>query len=273
MQSVNANDSPTPNPCWRRISIVPSFFVACLVTVSTWLAFLFWIVVDAQYGQTLFVVRHLTGIASVERDPSYVPLQLWDMMWDGVRGWDALGPRLLLFGSLAALAVVSAVVALAQFFRQLTLRRMFMLVFMIAAWLSIWTGYGQVNEWSVVRRANSELPRFASVAERLIDQWPTANGTMLETGEYYAQPIERPDHLWLRGGGYAIREGFGHEIERSNAGAIRFTLNGATGYQIEFHPTGSVPSSYTTSNEAPLQMRDAIPLDIDGWFLVRYADI
>jgi hypothetical protein len=149
---------------------------------------------------------------------------------------------------------------------------MLLTVLVMCAWLSLWASYRQLNEWAVLRRAKSALPRFELAAKSLSQHWPTENGTLPEAGDFYAYPEERPDLLLLHGRkGYPIREDFGPMIERSNLGAIRFHLSGAVDCQIEFHPHGSKPTSYSARlSGSTMRLGEAIQLK-EHWYLVRYG--
>jgi hypothetical protein len=194
------------------------------------------------------------------------------MMWDRVRSWDSLGSRLLLFAVLAVTAVAASLLTLLHFVRRATIRRMLLIVLVMCAWLSLWVSYRQLNEWAVLRRAKSALPRFELAAHSLSRHWPTEHGTLPEAGDFYAYPDKRPDLLALNGRkGYPIREDFGHIVERSELGAIRFDLSGATDCRIEFHPEGSKPTSYSTRlSGSTMRLGEAIQLK-EHWYLVRYG--
>ena len=221
---------------------------------------------------TVFVVRYSVGLQQLYPDPSAVAYGLWDMMWDGVRSWDSLGPCLLLFALLTITAAIGSLLMLLQFLRRATIRRMLLIVLVMCAWLSLFASYHQLNEWAVLRRANSALPRFELAANSLSDQWPTENGTLPEAGTFYAYPDKHPNLLLLHGRkGYPIREDFGHIIERSELGAIRFDLSGATDCQIEFHPDRSKPNSYSTKlSGSTMTLSEAFQLN-EHWYLVRYG--
>ncbi|PQO46082.1 hypothetical protein C5Y93_10930 [Blastopirellula marina] len=256
-------------PSWMRL---PSFKFCCVTTLLVCLAYLVWIIMDAQYQQTVFVMRYSTGLLQLDPSPAMVGTGMWDMMWDGVRSWDSLGPRLLLFYLLAIVAVLSSLLMLVQFAHRATIRGMLMVVLVLSVWLSLWVSYDQLNEWAALRRVNIALPRFEAVAKSLSQQWPTENGTLPEAGQFYADPAKRPNLLLLRGReGYPAHEDFGFIIERSDLGAIRFELSGAIGCNIEFHPDGSRPTSYSTRlSGSKATMREAIPLK-EHWYLVRYG--
>ncbi len=258
---------------WRSWLRLPSFAVACSITIFVWLAYLCWLILDAQYQMTLFVVRFHVGLEQLDPHPLVVAYGFWDMMWDGVRSWGSLGPRLLLFAVLAIAAAASSLLMVVQFMRRATIRRWLVVVFVISAWLSFWVSYGQLHQWAVLRRAEIALPRFKSTAISLSQHWPTENGTLPEAGVFYAYPDKHPNLLLLHGRrGYPVREDFGYQIERSEHGAIRFNLSGATDCQIEFHPNGSEAASYTTSLDSRMTLRQAIPLGGNQWYLVRYGE-
>jgi len=277
MTAIVENPTAEPKPDsnrrrWPRWLYLPSFAFCCSTTLLACIAYLGWIVIDAQYPTTVYVVRLHVGLEQVDADPAFVAAGFWDMMWDGVRSWDSLGPRLLFFAVLAITAVVSSVLMLVQFLRRGTIRQMLLIVFVMSAWLSLWVSYGQLHEWTVLRRARIALPRFESAAISLSQHWPRENGALPEAGSFYTYPDKHPNLLLLHGRrGYPIREDFGYQIERSEQGAIRFKLSGAFDCQIECHPPGSKPASYTTSFDSTMTLREAIQLNDEGWYLVRYG--
>lgn len=271
----NATDDSPPEAIrrkWPRWLPLPNFAFCCSTTLLVCIAYLGWIIIDAQYPMTIFVVRYSVGLQQLDPDPAVVAYGFWDMMWHGVRSWDSLGPRLLLFALLAITVAASSLLMLLQFLRRATIRRMMLIVLAMCAWLSLWASYRQLNEWAVLRRATSALPRFELAADSLSPHWPTENCTLPEAGDFYAYSDERPNLLALPGRkGYPIREDFGHIIERSDLGAIRFDLCGATDCQIEFHPDGSKPTSYSTRlSGSKMTLVEAIQLK-EHWYLVRYG--
>jgi hypothetical protein len=271
----NATDESkpvAPRRTYPRILRLPSFGFCCLATLMVCISFLGWIVIDAQYPTTVFVVRYSVGLQQLDPDPAVVANGIWDKMWGSVRSWDSLGPRLLLFAVLSISFAATFLVMLGHFGRRTTIRRMLMVLLSICAWLSLWASYHQLNEWAVLRRVKIALPRFKLAANFLAQDWPTENGRLPEAGTFYAYPAKHPNLLLLPGRkGYPIREDFGHQIERSDEGAIQFTLAGATDCQIEFHPDGSKPTSYSTSLTGnKMTLREAVQLK-EHWFLVRYV--
>ncbi|MBX3415604.1 MAG: hypothetical protein KF708_23165 [Pirellulales bacterium] len=205
------------------------------------------------------------GVLAYENNPSA------DFVMELARGRDRLGPRLVLFGALALIATLAAIGAMIHFALRGTIRRMLAIVCIVSVWLAFWSSYDRLHEWAVVRHVRRELSRFRVVAVDLSRHWPTEHGTLVEAGEYFAYPDEHPNLLALyQRRGNPRRLDFGHLIERSDEEALRFAVTGPAEYQIEFHPGGSEPKSYTSGLGSPLTMRSAIPLDEYGWWLVRY---
>jgi hypothetical protein len=81
----NATDNSTPEtirrkrPRWLRL---PSFAFCCSTTLLVCIAYFGWIIIDAQYATTVYVVRSSVGLQQLDPDPSMVAYGLWDMMWD-----------------------------------------------------------------------------------------------------------------------------------------------------------------------------------------------
>jgi hypothetical protein len=101
-----------------------------------------------------------------------------------------------------------------------------------------------------------------------------ANRSWQDTGSWrlLAYPEKRPNLLLLgRNPGYPMAEDFGRIVERSERGAIIFTLSGAFDYRVEIHPPGSEPSSFTDSFGKVCPMLVAVPLPEAGWYLARYG--
>lgn len=239
--------------------------MCCAATLVVLASYLLWMHLDAQYSVVLHLAKWQLGLLAYENNPSV------DFVMKLTRARDSLGPRLVLFGALALIATLAAIGAMLHFARHGTIRRMLAIVCVASIWLAFWSSFDRLHECAVVRHARRELPRFRAVAVELSHHWPTEHGTLDDAGKFYAYPDEHPDLLALyQRRGYPRRLGFGHLIERSDEGALRFTVNGPSEYQIEFHPGGSEPKSYTNGLESPLTMRAAIPLGEDGWWLVRY---
>jgi hypothetical protein len=84
----NATDNSTPKairrkrPRWLRL---PSFAFCCSTTLLVCIAYFGWIIIDAQYATTVYVVRSSVGLQQLDPDPSMVAYGLWDMMWDSFR--------------------------------------------------------------------------------------------------------------------------------------------------------------------------------------------
>lgn len=271
-QDVTKDSTPEADRRRWRWVCLPSFALCCLTTLLVCVAHLGWIVIDAQYPHTVFWMQIQVGLQRPDVHPSVVAYGFWDIMWDGVRGWDSLGPRMLLFAVSAITAVASFVLMLLQFLRRATIRRMLLIVLGLCAWLSLWVSYDKLSKWAVLRRARNALPRFEAAAEPLSQHWPTTHGTLPEAGAFWAYPDKRPNLLLLRArAGNPLCEDFGYKIERSDQGAIRFNLSGATDCEIEFHPNGSKPSSHSSRlGASTVFLREATLLK-ENWYLVRYG--
>jgi hypothetical protein len=167
--------------------------------------------------------------------------------------------------------IASSLLLILQFLRHATIRRMMLTVLVLCAWLSLWASYGRLYEWGAIRRMRSALPRFELAADAFSQHWPTEKGSLPEIGACYA-PTRAPNLLWVpKPAQYPIREDFGPFISRSDKGAIRFRLLDSTHRQIEFHPEGSVPTSYAMPLWGSyLTIDEAIQLK-DHWYFVRYG--
>lgn len=247
--------------CRRRAYFVPSFFAACCTLLLVAVTHVIWLFADVQYDTMLYTVRVHVGLEGTEH-------WLMDAMWDETHLGHA---RLMCFTLLTVVGVASTLLLVVQFVRRTTISRMLAIVFVICIWLSLWTSYGELHHWALVRHASGALSRFQIVAHLLSRQWPTQNGRLPEAGSFYAYPKSHPNLLLLHERrGYPTREDFFSEIERSGKGAIRFDLSGATGCQVEYHPNGSSPATYTSSLGSRMVLRDAVSLSEDGWYFVRY---
>lgn len=191
---------------------------------------------------------------------------------------NSLGLRLMFLGVVALLTVLGFVVLLFRFVQRVTLRRIFVFIFVISVMLSLIVSNGQLIRWGNVRRANAALPRFVAAASVLVDEWPSssdgARRVMLPVIGQALVSAEMPNRFWLVDSrGFPFHEDFGGEIERSNGGVIYFGLAGAWDYRIEYHPNGSMPNSYASIIRGDLELREAIPLQEDRWYLVRYRQL
>lgn len=250
---------------WRlRIPSFPSFAFCFWTNVLVVLFYITWNIVDAQYHMTLYAVRCHIGL---KRNAAF------DSMWILVSSWGSLGPRILLFAILVVIAVASSLAMILRLVPRATVRRMLMLVLVICTWLSLFVSYRPIHEWAVLRRARIALPRFEAAAHVLSRHWPTKDGVLPGAGAFYAYPEDHPDILLLHGNPrYPVRESFGYRIERSDDGTIRFSLYGAIDRQVEFHPGGSRPASYKSSLGDDMTLQEAVRLDGNHWYLVRYGE-
>lgn len=257
--ATDASTSETSRRKWASWIRLPSFAFCCCTALLVCIVYVGWIIVDAQYPLTAYKFFRYT-----------VEYQRLDIIWDSVRSWDYLGPRLLLFTILTFTVIASSLLMILQFLRRTTIRRMMLTVLVLCAWLSLWASYGRLSEWAAVRRVRSALPRFELAADVLSQHWPTENGSLPEAGAYSVNPDRFPNVLGVpKPRRYPIREDFGPFIERSDKGAIRFRLLDSTYRQIEFHPEGSMPTSYTSPLFShALTIDEAIQLK-DHWYYVR----
>jgi len=239
---------------WLRFRIA-SFAFGASTTLLACAAVVGWIIVDASFACTVAVVGHYIGWQPIEPSLSALSSGYWDTIWSGLCSWDNLGPRLLLIILLAIVAAVASLVMLYQFLRQITIRRILVILLVFSVWLGVGVSRSHLHEWSIFLRTKNALPRFEQVAEVLHQQWPTEDGTLPEAGSFYVPAETYPDLLLLKGRcGFPIREDFGYLIERSEQGAILFQLCGATEYQIEYHPNLSQPSPYQSRTSRQLKI-------------------
>ena len=218
-----------------------------------------WIIVDAQYPLTAGTFLEYT-----------VATGRLDLLWDRACSSDHLGPRLLLYTILTFTLIASSLLLILQFLRRTTIRRMMLTVLVLCAWLSLWASYSRLYEWAAMRRVRSALPRFELAADALSRHWPTESGSLPEIGAHWARK-RYPNALGVpKPKRYPIGEDFGILINRSDKGAIRFRLLDSTHRQIEFHPEGSEPTSYTDPIYGhTMTIDEAIQLK-DRWYFVRY---
>jgi hypothetical protein len=258
--AIDTSTSETSRRKWASWIRLPSFAFCSCTALLVCIVYAGWIIVDAQYPSTANTFLRYTV-----KDPS--PHRIWE----SVRSWDYLGPRLLLFTILALTLIASSLLMILQFLRRTTIRRMLVTVLVLCAWLSLWASFGRLYEWGAMRRMRSALPRFELAADVLSQHWPTEDGSLPEARAFHVA-VRSPNVLWVpKPSRYPIREDFGQFISRSDKGAIRFRLLDSTHRQIEFHPEGSMPTSHTNPLfGTPMTIDEAIQLK-DHWYFVRYG--
>jgi hypothetical protein len=265
----NARDGRRSRIAWLRL---PPFRLAWSLCAFVLIAFAAWPVMDAQFAMTRYAARQFAGLHRVEADPAFVAAGFWDEMWRSVRRWDRLGSRLLLFFSMCFVGVAGTIILAVHLRRHPTRRRFLTVACLLAASIAIWSSFARIEQSAIQWHAIRALPRFKSAATSLRKKWPTEAGKLSEAGDYFAYPEKRPNLLLLRrDAGYPMAEDFGRIVERSESGAIMFTLSGAVNYRLEIHPPGSEPGSFTDSFGKVCVILEAVPLPEAGWYLVRYG--
>jgi hypothetical protein len=255
-----SGDSQPVRSRWRELWFrVTSFSTASTVIVLIGIIIFGWIIVDAQYLVTL----------SFWTSPAWVhALPFGGSVFD----WDALGPRAFFMGCLFWLLGMSFALLVFHAYQTVSRRRLLIFATLITTWLSLWWFFWPLQHWAEVRRAKHAIPRFEAAAVALVREWPTSQGTLPEAGEFYV-PKSTPNLLRFRGfRGYPTHEDFGHEIERSDNGAILFSLNGAMLSKIEYYPDGSKPGEYTSAYGYRMVPIRVDPLGRQNWYLVRRYD-
>ena len=132
----NATDTATSETTrrkWARWILLPSFAFCCCTALLVCIVYVGWVIVDAQYPLTAGTFLRYTV-----KDPCL------HIIWDSVRSWDYLGPRLLLFTILAFAVIASSLLMILHFLRRTTIRRMMLTVSVLCAWLSLWASYGRL---------------------------------------------------------------------------------------------------------------------------------
>jgi hypothetical protein len=163
-----------------RLLRLPSFGIALGASVAALLAFAVWAFVDASFPVTLEIVR--------------IDLRLQEhpgLDMTETHGWDELGPRLLLFATLAA---VGALATLLVFYRILfgsrqgrSLRSLFLAVALVGLWLTLSLSREKLEsagfQWRLHRAAKG-LKQDAAI---LLAEWPMRDGVLPYSGPYTAE--------------------------------------------------------------------------------------
>lgn len=160
--------------------------------------------------------------------------------------------------------------------RHLSLRTMLGVVTLIAAWCGLAVNYSAVSMRAKGIRVAWELNELEALAAPLRKQWPDYDGDLPNLGPFMAYPFGRPSTLILLNP-RSIAEGklTVSTVERDGSGAIRLLLGSETsgtdyGDWVEWHPAGSLPSSFVGGLDDFHALRTSVALG-NGWYLVRYG--
>lgn len=243
--------------------VTASFLLLC--------CFPLWMSLDASYRLGFYFSRINLGLETFDAHPSATAIGLTDLILDLANEWDALGSRVKLFYLLYLLTGTSWVLVIIHLCRKRTIGRIAVVSLLVASWIGLFYAHSRLTHWAVQRHVTVALPKFKAVAIALQSDWPKASGRVPPDLDVLSVPDKYPNYLWVQGRqGYPMDEDIGYEIERWENGTLRFALRVAADYKLEYHPSGSQPSSYTTlSSEQRAVMSDWNQLE-ENWYLVRY---
>jgi hypothetical protein len=222
-----------------RLLRLPSFGVALTVSLSVLVAFAVWMFVDASFP----ITAEVAAIdVKLQEDPG--------MDMAEMHGWNELGPRLMLFASLASVGLLST---LLLFYRSVfgsrqgrSIRSLFVVVALVGLWLAIGLSHESIESAGFRWRMHRTVQGLKQDAQILSTAWPTTDGVLPYLGQYTVDD-ENPQFIVLRSERviYSAAEGIGPFVIRTENGAIMFNYMCDNCGKIEFHPNGDKPANYT----------------------------
>jgi hypothetical protein len=187
--------------------------------------------------------------------------------------WGPLDQRVVVLYALCAVGIASTVTVFILTIRSFTAKRLFACTSVLAAWGVLVATRTTVDDWRARRQVSAILPRFEQAAVALSQRWPTKSGEVHPGIRFYVWPEKYPNVLKLRGSAnrYPYHEDFGLMITRGQKGIIRFDLAGSADCCVEYHPSSTSPSAYTSGFGYPSPPVASAAELKDKWYLVRYA--
>lgn len=229
-----------------------------------------WAAVDASYSVSLFQTRVFLHLPMPDFDTGLAESMGLLKRMRTVSG-DGRGIRIL---GMSAVLVAGTAASLWVFLRAIHRRDGWSglaLGLVLATWGFYLAAHRRVDEWKVERQARALLPRIEAIGKELHARWPKAP-TILKSGpSYFVAPELRPNVLLKRGphDPYPVGEDLGRLVHRTQAGSIQFDLAASAGSMVEFHPYGTLPTTYDGLCGGSTPARSWIDLK-DNWYLVRY---
>jgi hypothetical protein len=276
---VSASSDPIPSATQRRATSPLGFWCAIVAAALSIAAFVVWPMVDASYVYGRYIAQVDLGLKTVNSAAAAEAIGLTRTIVDIANGWDALGPRIILFLSLCAMGIVATAWSAIACVRSSSVRRLVAVVAVCCAWVALIACDTSIQRWSVRRHATGLLSKVETAAVALQSHWPAPTNHSSTKIAAVVPDLEvvvsdgLPNTLVVTGRkSYPIREDFGMLIDRSDDGAIRFALSGAAGWNLEWHPAGSEPKTYLDgfgNESAPIAEWTRLK---EHWYLVRYKD-
>ncbi|TWU03154.1 hypothetical protein [Neorhodopirellula pilleata] len=186
--------------------------------------------------------------------------------------------RAALFLLVLAVAVVSLIGLLSRCFggqsslaRHRSIGQLLAITTMTAVWCSLAIHHDAIAWQGKRMRFANRIDQLEAIAAPLRQDWPRHDGELARIGPFMAYPFGRPTTLVLLQTPQVASEAvYVSAIERSPDGAIKLQLTGTDGGDwAQWHPPGSVPSSFTGGLAESYKMSSATTIG-DGWYLVRY---
>ena len=275
--NVETQPEAEPRKVHRGSPVV--FAIAVTVAASSIAALAVWPIVDASYAYGWYMAQVDLGLKTVKGAPGAAEIGLTRAIVDIANRWDQLGPRIALFIFVCAMGIVATGWIAISCVRVRSTGRLVAAVAVCCAWIALIACDPSIQSWSVRRHAIGLLPRVEIAAAALRAHWPEPTNRSPTKTANVAPDLEVvvsdefPDAVILLGRkSYPIREDFGMLIDRSHDGAIRFSLRGAAGWNLEWHPAGSEPETYIDglgNESSPVDEWTKLKED---WYLVRYGD-
>ncbi len=271
---VNEPDELKQRPKRRWIDRILRFVPFPFVVAMSFLlivCFPFWMYLDAHYRDALTFIGINLGIEKLGADPYATEIGMTDLVIEYANEWDHLGSRIKLFYLLFLLAMTSGLFVVIHLSRRPTLRRVGIALFLSASWAGLYFSHSTMVHWTVKQHCQDFLPKVKLATAVLTTVWPEKSGRIFPWLDLIVVP-DHPNYLLVTSkSDYSLGEGFGYAIQRSQDGALRFGLDPAYDYNLEYHPPGSLPSSY----ESPLSGQTCVMSNWtqleEKWYLVWYS--
>lgn len=223
-----------------------------------------WLSVDASVSQAIVVMQEMCGVSTLASNAFNIdiirPLLQWNLL-----GARLAGLVILFTVCIVSIGLVFLTVALRP-----TPYRLVTCAITVVMWVCLLISLDTIEWWRLKRQVKHLLPEFVNAGEKLTYQWPTTPGEIVP-GIEFTVSATHPNVLMVRTPpSFPSHVTFGHLVQRSSRGVLRFGLAGAPDSNVEYHPEGTAPGPFVSEyGYASPQCTLSTEL-ADHWFLVKY---